>query len=191
MIEEEFDSKVLELQAAYNKKKQPIYTRRAEAVAKIPNFWGQACSKHRILNMFMLEEDAELFKHVKSLIVEEADDIKSGYKITVHFAPNPIIEDAELWKNFEFTDDGQAKVTQSGVRWKSKAEDSAKGAKRLREESQGFFYFFHQEGADDVDVGNAIKDELWPNPIKYYTGEIEEEEGESDEEEEDEEEEEN
>jgi len=69
-----------------------------------------------------------------------------------------------------------------------KAPNSSKAGKRTHDEQESFFSWFtnHKDaGADEL--GEVIKDDIWPNPLQYYlASEMDEEddgEGEGDEEE--------
>eukprot|EP01010_Urceolus_cornutus_P000077 NODE_1010_length_1167_cov_375.711091_g478_i7.p1 GENE.NODE_1010_length_1167_cov_375.711091_g478_i7~~NODE_1010_length_1167_cov_375.711091_g478_i7.p1 ORF type:complete len:267 (-),score=99.48 NODE_1010_length_1167_cov_375.711091_g478_i7:366-1109(-) len=186
-IEEEFDAKVLEVQAQYNKKKLPFFTKRTELIAALPNFWFQALSNHRVLETLLHDNDAEIFKSLTALVVEEKDDIKSGFKITASFSANSFFNNAELWKEFTFTEDGHAEVTQSEVQWKEGKNPTltANKGKKRPYQPQSFFSFFEEADVDDVEVGNIIKDSLWPNPMKYYLGDVSDESFPDDDDEED------
>ncbi|KAL0163075.1 hypothetical protein M9458_042471, partial [Cirrhinus mrigala] len=65
------------------------------------------------------------------------------------------------------------------------------GKKRQHEEPESFFTWFtdHSDaGADEL--GEVIKDDIWPNPLQYYlVPDMDEEEGEGEEEDDEEEEE--
>ena len=42
-----------------------------------------------------------------------------------------------------------------------------KGRKRGHEEPQSFFSWFTDQDSGD-DLGETIKDEIWPNPLQYF-----------------------
>ena len=75
--------KVLELQSSFNKQKRPIYIERNEVISKIPNFWFTAFQHHPEVHSFLGTEDESIFKHVTSLLVDEKENVKNGYKITM------------------------------------------------------------------------------------------------------------
>eukprot|EP01001_Neometanema_parovale_P009917 NODE_6154_length_875_cov_101.166223_g5923_i0.p1 GENE.NODE_6154_length_875_cov_101.166223_g5923_i0~~NODE_6154_length_875_cov_101.166223_g5923_i0.p1 ORF type:complete len:234 (+),score=68.02 NODE_6154_length_875_cov_101.166223_g5923_i0:79-780(+) len=191
-IEEAFDTEVLKLQAQFNKKKVPLFNKRAAAIATIPGFWYQAFANHRVLEVLLHETDLEIWKYVVHLIVQEKEDVKSGFKITVRFKENPYIEDKELWKEFSFCEDGQTTISQSDVKWKAgmnpaQPGPAPAGGKKRPREGESFFSYFEKADVDHVDLANIIKDELWPNPIKYYLGEGDDDDFDSEDDEEDEE----
>uniref|UniRef100_A0A7S1IY29 Uncharacterized protein n=1 Tax=Eutreptiella gymnastica TaxID=73025 RepID=A0A7S1IY29_9EUGL len=177
-VEAEFDKKVLELQSEFNVKKTPLYIERNAIISKIPNFWYIAFTHSDIMRMLLHRDDEHIFKHITSLVVEEKEDIKSGFKITVTFSENSFFTNRELWKELTFTDTAETKIDQSGVDWKpnqgpNKASNAAVGEKRDRDEESFFNAFFNNADKDHVDMANIIKDDLWPNPLRYYTGEVE------------------
>jgi len=180
-IEEEFDSKVLELQAQFNLKKKPFFESRNVIIQKLPNFWFQAFTHHRALEFMLQPEDEDIFKSLASIAVEEKEDIRSGFKIIFTFQENPYFSDTSLWKEVAFAENSDAaQLSQSGVAWKpgknpsSPDGDAKPGAKRSRS-SKSFFRFFEEAQKDHLFAANLIKDDLWPNPLKYYTGEIDDE----------------
>eukprot|EP00996_Jenningsia_fusiforme_P002591 NODE_3417_length_981_cov_22.508584_g3139_i0.p1 GENE.NODE_3417_length_981_cov_22.508584_g3139_i0~~NODE_3417_length_981_cov_22.508584_g3139_i0.p1 ORF type:complete len:229 (+),score=75.15 NODE_3417_length_981_cov_22.508584_g3139_i0:102-788(+) len=194
-LDEEFDAKVLELQSAYNTRRKPFYEERNRAIAKVPNFWHIVFSQHRVLEMFIQEFDAPIFKHLTALNVAEKEDVKSGYKISMTFSENPYFSNTELWKDYTNTDDGNATATQSGINWKEGMRPGGSlepaGKKRARED-ETFFTIFERDDADAIDIGSIIKDDVWPDPVKYFLGDVEDEddigEDDDDEDEDDEEE---
>ena len=56
------------------------------------------------------------------------------------------------------------------------------GKKRSHEEQESFFSWFLDHGDAGADeLGEVIKDDIWPNPLQYYlASEIEEDGGEDD-----------
>ena len=59
------------------------------------------------------------------------------------------------------------------------AAATAKGAKRAHEEPESFFSWFNNHkdaGADEL--GEVIKDDIWPNPLQYYLASEMDEDGE-------------
>ena len=48
-------------------------------------------------------------------------------------------------------------------------QESAAGSKRAHQEAQSFFSWFSEESDGSTDeLGETIKDEIWPNPLQYY-----------------------
>ena len=117
-VEEQFDQKVLELQAEFDKKKRPIFVERNTVIAKIPNFWYTAIVHHKAIEPLLLLEDEDIFAYCTSVFVDEKENVKKGFKIKMTFSSNAFFDDTELWKDVEYGEDGEAKLTHSGVTWK-------------------------------------------------------------------------
>lgn len=204
-VNEEASDKVLEVEQKYNEVRRPVYARRNEIIREIPDFWLTAFLSHPILGELLTEDDQKIFKHLESIDVDEFQDIKSGYSITLTFSSNQYFEDTKLTKTLSFSDDGNITVKATSIKWKD-GMDIANGKaytkdgfKRLLIDESFFTWFndaknksFSQGVIDEV--ADIIKEELWPNPMKYFNNEAEEEfedeeeEEESDEEDDDEEE---
>ncbi|KAL2633186.1 hypothetical protein R1flu_004665 [Riccia fluitans] len=191
-VNEEASDKVLEVEQRYNEIRRPVYNKRNVIIQSIPDFWLTAFLSHPFLCDLLSEEDQKVFKYLDSLDVEDFKDVKSGYSITFTFKPNPYFEDTKLTKVFKFSDEGTTSVTGSTPKWKD-GMDLTNGVvpekenhKRAHSEDSFFKWFtdFAQkeslEGIQD-EVAEVIKDDLWPNPLKYFNNEAEddyEEEGE-------------
>merc|ERR1711931_430751 len=165
---------------------QPYFSKRSDLIAKIPNFWVTAFINHPQVSALLNEEDEEALQYLTKVEVQEFEDIKSGYKINFHFDTNPYFENAVISKEFHLNDTGEPSSKSSGITWKSgkdltkKANGAAnKGSKRSHEEQDSFFSWFTDHGDAGADeLGEVIKDDIWPNPLQYYlASEVEEEEG--------------
>ncbi|OVA09022.1 Nucleosome assembly protein (NAP) [Macleaya cordata] len=191
-VNEEASDKVLEVEQKYNEIRRPVYDKRNDIIKSIPDFWLTAFLSHPALGDLLTEEDQKIFKHLSSLDVEDFKDVKSGYSITFNFNQNPYFEDASLTKTFSFSDEGTTKITGTKIKWKEGMDianggsHDKKGSKRpFTEES--FFTWFSEtqhkdlsEGIHD-EVAEIIKEDLWPNPLKYFNNEADEEDFEGDE----------
>mmetsp|Transcript_15144 Transcript_15144/g.25936 ORF Transcript_15144/g.25936 Transcript_15144/m.25936 type:complete len:235 (+) Transcript_15144:38-742(+) len=168
---------VLEIEKKYNGLRRPLFKKRSAILRKIPNFWGQAILHHEMLAEMMEAKDREVLKHLVELDVEDFDDLKSGYKITFTFSENPYFSNKTLSKEFRYTQEGELEVTPTPIQWKpgmditkrgDSEDDDESGGKRGREEKESFFKWFDAED-QEVELGDIIKEDLWPNPVKYYT----------------------
>ena len=56
---------------------------------------------------FIEEDEEDCLQYLSTLEVEEFDDIKSGYKINLHFDTNPYFEDKLLTKEFHVASTGE------------------------------------------------------------------------------------
>ncbi|XP_038977137.1 NAP1-related protein 2-like [Phoenix dactylifera] len=191
-VNEEASDKVLEVEQKYNEIRRPVYIKRNEIIQSIPDFWLTAFLSHPALSDLLTEEDQKIFKYLVSLDVEDCQDLKSGYSIIFNFSPNPYFEDTKLVKTYSFTEEGVANITGTTIKWKEGMEiangngHEKKGGKRpFTEES--FFSWFGEtqqknfsDGVTD-EVAEIIKEDLWPNPLKYFNNEADEEDFDGDE----------
>ncbi|XP_027330339.1 NAP1-related protein 2-like isoform X1 [Abrus precatorius] len=185
-INEEASDKVLEIEQKYNEIRKPVYDKRNEIIKSIPDFWLTAFLSHPALSELLNEEDQKIFKYLGSLEVEDNKDVKSGYAITFNFSPNPYFEDTKLTKTFTFLEEGTTKITATPIKWKegkgipNGVNHDKKGNKRVPFDVSFFTWFSDCEQKDDMDdihdeVAELIKDDLWPNPLTYFSNEPDEE----------------
>ncbi|KAF6160029.1 hypothetical protein GIB67_033113 [Kingdonia uniflora] len=179
-VNEEASDKVLEVEQKYNEIRRPVYDKRSEIIKTIPDFWLTAFLSHPALSELLNEEDQKIFKHLSSLDVEDFKDVKSGYSISFFFNPNPFFEDTKLTKTFSFSDDGTTMITGTSIKWKEgmditiEKEPEKKGNKRILSD-ESFFTWFAEinpqhdmtEGIHD-EVAEIVKEDLWPNPLRYF-----------------------
>ncbi|KAJ4973149.1 hypothetical protein NE237_006323 [Protea cynaroides] len=191
-VNEEASDKVLEVEQKYNEIRRPVYEKRNEVIKSIPDFWLTAFLSHPALGDLLSEEDQKIFKYLSSLDVEDFKDVKSGYSITFYFNPNPHFEDTKLKKTFTFSDEGTTKITGTTIKWKEGMDianggnHEKKGGKRPMSD-ESFFSWFSETQQKDIsegihdEVAEIIKEDLWPNPLKYFNNEADEEDFDGDE----------
>ncbi|KAK6796921.1 hypothetical protein RDI58_004622 [Solanum bulbocastanum] len=108
------------------------------------------------------------------------------------FKPNPYFEDTKLVKTYTFLDEGSTKITGTAIKWKEGmgaaygGNPEMKGNKRPASEDSFFSWFSETQLKDIADglsdeVGEIIKEDLWPNPLKYFNNEADEEDSDGDE----------
>jgi len=192
-LNEQASEEILKVEQKYNKMRQPHFQRRTELISKIPNFWVTAFVNHPQVSALLSEEDEEALQYLKKVEVQEFEDIKSGYKINFYFDENPYFENKCITKEFHLNETGEPSSKSTPITWKagkdltkSKTAGQKGDHKRSHAEQESFFGWFldhNDAGADEL--GEVIKDDIWPNPLQYYlASEIEEEGGEGEDEEE-------
>ncbi|XP_020782606.1 protein SET-like [Boleophthalmus pectinirostris] len=194
---ESASEEILKVEQKYNKLRQPFFQKRSELIGKIPNFWVTTFVNHPQVSALLGEEDEEALHYLSRVEVTEFEDIKSGYRIEFYFDENPYFENKVLSKEFHLNESGDPSSKSTEIKWRS-GKDLTKrvsqsqnkgGRKRQHEEPESFFTWFtdHADaGADEL--GEVIKDDIWPNPLQYYlVPDMDDEEGEGEEEDEDEE----
>lgn len=197
-VNEEASDKVLEVEQKYNEIRRPVFVKRSEIIKSIPDFWLTAFLSHPALGDLLNEEDQKIFKYLDSLDVEDFKDVKLGYSVTLNFKPNPYFEDTKLSKTFTFLDEGTTQITGTNIKWKegmgtaNGGNHDKKGNKRPPPDDS-FFTWFSETQQKDIpeiegqtdEVAEIIKDDLWPNPLKYFNIEADEEESEGEDDEQD------
>ncbi|KAK1373388.1 putative nucleosome assembly protein (NAP) [Heracleum sosnowskyi] len=184
-INDEQTDKVLELEQQYNKVRKPIYEKRNEVLKGIPDFWLTALVSHPGLGDYITEEDQKIFKYLSSIEVEDSKDVKSGYSISFIFNPNPFFENSKLTKTLTFLDEGSMKVTATEIEWKEGMDlpngvsHEKNGNKRPHPDQSFFNWFAEVQQKDDIsefrdEVAEAIREDLWPNPLTYFSNEFDE-----------------
>ncbi|CAD7688708.1 unnamed protein product [Nyctereutes procyonoides] len=179
-LNEQASEEILKVEQKYNKLLQPFFQKRSELFAKIPNFW----------------EDEEALHYLTRVEVTEFEDIKSGYRIDFYFDENLYFENKVLSKEFHLNESGDASSKSTEIKWKSGKDlmkrlsqtQNKASRKRQRKETESFFTWFTDHSDAGVDeLGEVIKDDIWPNPLQYYLvpdmHDDEEDDGDDDEEE--------
>ncbi|XP_062186230.1 NAP1-related protein 1-like [Phragmites australis] len=185
-VNEEASDKFLEVQQKYNEIRKPIYVRRNEVIQKIPDFWLTAFLSHPMLGELLTEDDQQIFKHLESIDVDEFEDIKSGCSITLTFSSNPYFEDKKLTKTYSMSDDGAISVKATSIKWKAGMDIvngktcTKKGDKRLLVDESFFTWFSDTKNKSFAhgemdEVADVIKEDLWPNPLKFFNNDLEDE----------------
>ncbi|XP_037368819.1 protein SET-like [Talpa occidentalis] len=190
-LNEQASEEILKIEQKYNKLRQPFLKKRSELVTRIPNFWVTTFVNHPQVSALLGEEDEEVLYYLARVEVTEFEDIKSGYRVDFYFDENPYFKNKVLFKEFYLNDSGDPCSKSSEIKWKSGKDLTKRSSqmqnkasrKRQHEEPESFFTWFtdHSDaGADEL--GEIIKDDIWPNPLPYYLVPDMDEEGEDDEE---------
>ncbi|CAJ0968274.1 unnamed protein product [Ranitomeya imitator] len=176
-LNEQASEEILKVEQKYNKLRQPFFQKRSELIAKIPNFWVTTFVNHPQVSALLGEEDEEALHYLTRVEVTEFEDIKSGYRIDFNFDENPYFENKVLSKEFHLNESGDPSSKSTEIKWKagkdltkrSSQTQNKASRKRQHEEPESFFTWFtdHSDaGADEL--GEVIKDDIWPNPLQYY-----------------------
>jgi len=182
---------ILKVEQKFNQMRKPHYKKRGELIGKIPDFWLNTFINHPQIAALLDETDEEVLRYMEQLIVEETEDIRSGYTIIFQFKTNPFFENTELKKEFTMSESGEMGTTETKINWKQgmalteKSGDKGKskvGGKRERpgDDPPSFFSWFEDNSMGGDEVGEVIKDDIWANPMQYYL-DLDEDEDEGDE----------
>nr|XP_012423832.1 PREDICTED: protein SET-like [Odobenus rosmarus divergens] len=187
-LNEQASEEILKVEQKYNKLHQPFFSEEVELIAKIPNFWVTTFVNHPQVSTLLGEEDEEVLHYLTRVEVTEFEDIKSGYRIDFYFDENPYFENKVLSREFHLSKSGDPSSKSTEIKRKSgkdvmkhsSQKQSKFSKKRQHEEPESFFTQFtdHSDaGADEL--GEVIKDVIWPNPLQYYlVPDLDDEEGE-------------
>lgn len=176
-LNEMASEEILKVEIKYNKQRQPHHQKRSELIAKLPQFWITVFLNHPQLSSIIEHDDEAVLYHLKSLEIEDSEDIRSGYSIKLAFENNPYFENEVLIKEFNISEACEATSKCTTIKWKpgknfTDKEQSSFGSysrKRNRLNGVGFFAWFQDStdaGADEI--GEIIKDDIFINPLQYY-----------------------
>uniref|UniRef100_A0A1I8HR50 Recombinase n=1 Tax=Macrostomum lignano TaxID=282301 RepID=A0A1I8HR50_9PLAT len=151
-LNESASEEILKVEQKYNKLRQPHFVKRSELIAKI-QLLGYCVSS-------MLTEDDEDILHRQT------------------FEKNSYFKNEVLWKEFHLGEGGEPRTEISPIDWYPGKDPTKKagsggpgkaGKKRGYEEVESFFAWFTSQGdATQDELGEVIKDDIWPNPLQYY-----------------------
>ncbi|KAJ2845824.1 hypothetical protein IWW36_004628 [Coemansia brasiliensis] len=175
LIVEQLVDEEAALHAKYELKKAPLYKKRQGVIGKIPKFWLTCLEKHPIITSLIEMEDAEAISYLKDIEIERSTENPINYKVIFNFCENPYFTNSKLIKEFDFSDKGNAKVTNHKIDWKS-GKDLTATAKTTEQEEfseneeASFFCWFDDENGSEL--ADLIANDLFPNAGMYYTGAI-------------------
>lgn len=178
-LNEKASEEILTVEQKYNKLRKPHYETRNTLIEKIPHFWVTAFVNHPQISAILDEEEEECLHSLKQVEVEEFEDIKSGYRIKLHFTENKYFTNDILVKEFHLATAGSDGAwdpasTSTTISWRDghnliqKAE-KAQGPKRKMGVLRTFFQWFSDNSEPSADdIAEVVKDDMWPNPLQYY-----------------------
>jgi len=180
---------ILAIEARFNKQREPLYKKRADILLQIPNFWHRVFLNHpNIMPFISSEGEEECLQHLLNVMVIENEDIKSGYKLQFVFDSqnNPFFSNDLVEKVVTNLPGGVITATCTKIQWKPGKELVGSNASA----STSFFSWLVNwptsvsgatgagdangagagvdEDMDDVDIGDMIKEDIWPNPLNFY-----------------------
>ena len=161
IINEKASEEVLQVEQKYNKQRRPLFAKRGEISVQLPQFWMTALMNHSAFADIVTEEEEECLRSLTRLEVEDAEDIKSGCKVSFHFSPNRFFENTVITKDFH-TVDYEATCESNEIKWKIDRSKSPKSDKIT------FFGWLEGNTTDHMDILDVIREDIWPNPIHYF-----------------------
>lgn len=188
-LNEKASEEILKVEQKYNKLRRPHFEKRNEILKEIPNFWLTSMANHpMIAPMIENAEDEDCLHYMVNLDVEEFEDIKSGYKLKLHFVDNPYITNKIITKEFQvlsLEDTTAPSTLEKPIEYKDTPE--GQGLKQIVEASiassantqegrhsrlpsqvppTSFFAWLTESGTDEI--AEILKDQIWPNPLEFF-----------------------
>ncbi|KAF5319496.1 hypothetical protein D9619_008731 [Psilocybe cf. subviscida] len=182
------------------KRLDPVYNQRRQFIKTIPKFWPTALFRHAGLAMDLkIEEDIKALQYITDIWVERNPVEPRVYTIQFTFSKNPYFEDKVLqkvyrcnekpgsrnepadkegfkWSMLDFDWDRDVKALASSIHWKPRKNLCQQYPKEVDEDGDvmelgSFFNWFESDG-DAFDIGLLISDEIFPDAINYFNGEV-------------------
>eukprot|EP00299_Pterocystis_sp_00344_P000656 c10236_g1_i1.p1 GENE.c10236_g1_i1~~c10236_g1_i1.p1 ORF type:complete len:215 (+),score=51.96 c10236_g1_i1:48-692(+) len=160
-----------EIEHKLSETRKPLLKKRALVTRKIPNFWLTAIRNHGKLQSFLTESDEKCLEYLENFDVEETAD---SFTLKFEFSKdNPYFSNQTLTKTFSLGEDGAPKTTGTQVHWHKDKRPAAAGSEIL-----SFFSWLEESSNefDELEIQDIFRETLWPDAIKYYFGEGEDEE---------------
>ncbi|GAA6054475.1 hypothetical protein JCM3770_001007 [Rhodotorula araucariae] len=175
---------------------QPVYKKRAELAAKVPNFWFQALQNCGRTAQFIDTVDEEALKALKDVWIEHSTSDVREFEVRFTFGKNPYFKNSVLAKKLTLEPpadlaekpetpkpfDLEAPVylaEKTAVDWISPEHDLTKKAPRAHaddkeefDEFEGagsFFNWFAEVGEDRTSLGESLL-EWWGHATEYAAG---------------------
>ncbi|KAM3172279.1 hypothetical protein ACTXT7_014871 [Hymenolepis weldensis] len=165
-------NELLSVRQKYNNLCKHQYDLRAEIIAEIPDFWPTVLINHRVIRKIVTKDDKKVLAFLQAVEVQEFENPTSGYKINFYFHDNEWFTNHCITREYHFREKGKSVVYVPIIRW-NKGMCLFDNGKDVSEDGfsnrSGFFSWlqFERKAVRDT-IGNYIKEELWPNPLKYY-----------------------
>eukprot|EP00301_Raphidiophrys_heterophryoidea_P005124 c12186_g1_i2.p1 GENE.c12186_g1_i2~~c12186_g1_i2.p1 ORF type:complete len:241 (-),score=95.83 c12186_g1_i2:506-1228(-) len=164
---------IVEIEKKYNELKRPHFNLRAESIRDIPQFWAITLQSHPTFSQLIEQDDMDALQHLTHVDVEDKPDVKSGFTINFTFSENAFFENKTISKTVSYDDEGAMTIQNTEINWKSgkdltKSKNVQGAGKRDDADSTSFFEWFSDDS--DATLSEALREEIWPNPVKYFCG---------------------
>ncbi|CBY33853.1 unnamed protein product [Oikopleura dioica] len=168
---------IVQVEIKFNKLRTPMYEKRAKAIAQIPDFWVTTMLNHPIIAESLAEHDTEILTNLTSIDVVENEDIKSGFSMEFKFKKNPYFKNESITKKVTMNEEGDNILSEisHSIRTVRRTKDMKEIC--APEADEGFVSWLQSEVDPEMDdIGNLIKDDLFPTPMEYYNAQIDSDE---------------
>ncbi|CAA7258750.1 unnamed protein product [Cyclocybe aegerita] len=182
---------------------RPVYEKRREITKTIPNFWPVALMNHSLVAYHAQHNaDQTALSYLEDIWVEKDPKEHRCFTIEFHFKENQFFNDKVLKKEYkyvpppaaenekadengitesmlDFSWDRDVKISTIKVDWKDAEKALTKVYPRESGEDEddiadpGSFFNFFEKEADPSEVGVVIANEVFPEAIEYFLGNVE------------------
>lgn len=157
------NDEILKVEQKYNKLRKPEYSKRNNFIKKIDGFWADVFSHHPELKGVLRKDDIKCFKFLKTIELDDLEPPKTGFSIKFNFSPNPYFTNSSITKEYVLPWNDSPSCQCTSIDWKPSMD-------LTRFTNNSFFsWFCSQDDASTDDIAEIIKDELWTNPLVYYS----------------------
>lgn len=161
-----------QVEEKYRDLKELVYEKRDANAQKIPEFWITCFKNHPRLRSLVDQRNSEWLKYMTKFRVEDGDQSKIAFKISLFFEDNPFFENKVLSKEFVLDEDGEYVSTSSAIKWKQgvgrRNKENSMGRKRKLEEDSFLEWF--QNNRDPSPELPGILYFLWLKPVPFFLG---------------------
>uniref|UniRef100_A0A8C3WE94 Testis-specific Y-encoded-like protein 3 n=1 Tax=Catagonus wagneri TaxID=51154 RepID=A0A8C3WE94_9CETA len=162
------DRAYLRLEHRFGHMQRLHLARRSFIIQNIPGFWVTAFLNHPQLSAMISPRDEDMLCYLMNLGVRELRYARTGCKFKFSFWSNPYFRNKVIVKEYEYRSSGLVVSITSRIRWHRGQEPPAL-VLRNRDTVHSFFSWFSQHSLPEANrVAQIIKEDLWPNPLKYY-----------------------
>jgi len=161
---------------------------KADTTRGVPEFWLTALKNHDLFEDAFLEEDEEALKYLENIVYEPLTSEPGSFILKFHFRENPFFSNELLEKTYHIENkpDSEEVVCESvdstEIHWK----EGRNLIKKASGDQPSFFSFFTppevKEGQEpshetiaqmelDFEMAVALKEEVIPHAVNWFTGE--------------------
>jgi len=181
---------------------RPVYEKRRETTKKISNFWPVALMNHTLVNYHIgHSRDQTALAYLEDIWVEKDPKEHRCFTIEFHFKENPFFSDKVLKKEYsyipppaaenetpdadgitesmlDFSWERDVKISANKINWKNSEEALTKEHPRVVDDDNeevidpGSFFNFFEYGIDPSEIGVVIANEVFPEAIEYFLGNV-------------------
>merc|ERR1712037_78674 len=167
------DASLAMLEKVYDVQKEldEVHNKAAEEIVQVEIKFNKVRTllNHPIIAESLAEHDTEILTNLTSIDVVENEDIKSGFSMEFKFKKNPYFTNESITKKVTMNEEGDNTVEITTIDW----TDKDMKEKCAPEADEGFVSWLQSEVDPEMDdIGNLIKDDLFPTPMEYYNAQI-------------------